>query len=65
MDNLNIAVPQEKLLQLFNNMWRNHKTPTYLETGTVIIIHKARRKIIVMITYYRRHRPNPRYKQIN
>ena len=50
MDNLNIAVPQEKLLQLFNNIWRNHKIPTYLETGTVIIVHKARRKITVMIT---------------
>jgi len=50
MDNLNTAVPQGKLLQLFNNIWRNHTIPTYLETGTVINIHKARRKIIVMIT---------------
>jgi hypothetical protein len=47
---LNIAVPQEKLLQLLNNIWRKHQIPTYVKTGTVIIIHKAQRKIIVMIT---------------
>jgi hypothetical protein len=46
---LNMAVQQEKLLQLFNNLWCNHHIPKEWETVTVILL-KTRGKIIVMIT---------------